>query len=131
MKSVRYTKFTGDDFGISAEDLMRALADFFLASGFDNPYMQFSEFNENTLEDLKRAIEEALQRGDLGDENRAQQMREAMDAMSEEQLDQMLSRMVQKLAEEGYINTDPQSGGTGQGDRKVDVKITDKSVDFL
>jgi Ca-activated chloride channel homolog len=131
MKSVRYSKFTGEDFGISAEDLMRALADFFLSSGFDNPYMQFSEFNENTLEDLKRAIEEALQRGDFVDEERAQQMRDAMDAMSEEQLDQMLERMVQKLAEEGYINTDPQSGGVGQGDRKVDVKITDKSVDFL
>jgi Ca-activated chloride channel homolog len=131
MKSVRYTKFTGEDFGLSAEDLMRALADFFLSSGFDNPYMQFGEFNENTLEDLKRAIEEALQRGDFVDEERAQQMREAMDAMSEEQLDQMLERMVQKLAEEGYINTDPQSGGVGEGERKVDVKITDKSVDFL
>jgi Ca-activated chloride channel family protein len=132
MKSVRYTKFTGEDFGLSAEDLMRALADFFLASGFDNPYMQFGEFNENTLEDLKRAIEEALQRGDFVDEERAQQMREAMDAMSEEELDQMLERMVQKLSEEGYINTDPQSGGIGEGgERKVDVKITDKSVDFL
>ena len=131
MKSVRYTKYTGDDFGISAEDLMRALSDFFLKSGFDNPYMQFSEFNENTLEDLKRAIEEALQSDDFGDPERAQQMREALDNMSEEQLDQMLSRMVQKLADEGYINADPQSGGVGDGDRKVEVKITDKSVDFL
>ena len=131
MKSVRYTKFTGEDFGLSAEDLMRALADYFLASGFDNPYMQFSEFNENTLEDLKRAIEEALMRGDFVDQERAEQMREAMENMSEEQLDQMLERMVQKLAEEGYINTDPQSGSVGQGERKVDVKITDKSVDFL
>ncbi len=131
MKSVRYTKYTGEDFGLSAEDLMRALSDFFLASGFDNPYMQFSEFNENTLEDLKRAIEEALQRGDFGDEERAQQMREALDNMDAEQLDQLLNRMVQKLADEGYINTDPQSGGMGQGEGKVDVKITDKSVDFL
>ena len=54
MKSVRYTRFTGDDFGLSAEDLLRALADFFLESGFDNPYMQFSEFNEHTLDDLDR-----------------------------------------------------------------------------
>ncbi len=131
MKSVRYTKYTGDDFGISAEDLMRALSDYFLKSGFDNPYMQFSEFNENTLEDLKRAIEEALQSDDFGDPERAQQMREALDNMSEEQLDQMLNRMVQKLADEGYINADPQSGGVGEGDGKVEVKITDKSVDFL
>jgi Ca-activated chloride channel family protein len=131
MKSVRYTKYTGDDFGLSAEDLMRALADFFLASGFDNPYMQFNELNENTLEDLKRAIEEALLQGDFMDQDRAEQMREALDNMSEEEMDQMLNRMVQKLADEGYINTDPQSGGVGEGDRKIDVKITDKSVDFL
>ncbi len=131
MKSVRYTKYTDDDLGLSAEDLMRALADFFLASGFDNPYMQFDELDENTLDDLKRAIEEALQAGDFVDQERADQIREALDNMSEEEMDQMLNRMVQKLVDEGYINTDPQSGGVGEGDRKIDVKLTDKSVDFL
>ena len=39
----------------------KALSDFFLESGFDNPYMQFSELNQHTLEDLKRAIEQALE----------------------------------------------------------------------
>ena len=34
MKSVRYSRYTGDDFGLSAEDLMKALSDFFLQSGF-------------------------------------------------------------------------------------------------
>jgi len=130
MKSVRYTRYTGDDLGLSAEDLLRALSDFFLQSGFDNPYMQFSEFNEHTLDALKRAIEEALQRGDFLDQERAEQIRQQMESMSEEQLDQLLNRLVQKLAEEGYINTEPQ-GGPGQGEGKVDVKITDKSVDFL
>src|SRR6185295_15211452 len=131
MKSVRYTRYTGDDFGLSAEDLLRALSDFFLQSGFDNPYMQFSEFNEHTLEALKRAIEEALQRGDFLDQERAEQIREQMERMSEEQLDQLLNRLVQKLADEGYINTEQQQGGVGQNEGKVDVKITDKSVDFL
>jgi len=132
MKSVRYTKYTGEDLGLSAEDLMRALADYFLASGFDNPYMQFGEFNENTLEDLKNAIEEALQRGDFVDQDRADQIREALDGMTAEEMDQMLERMVQKLSEEGYINTNPQAGSAGEGgERKIDVKITDKSVDFL
>ena len=132
MKSVRYTKFTGEDFGLSAEDLMRALADYFLNSGFDDPYMQFNEFNENSLEDLKRAIEEALLRGDFVDPEKAQQIQEALENMSAEQIEQMLDRMVQKLADEGYINTDPQSGGVGSGgERQVEVKITDKSIDFL
>jgi Ca-activated chloride channel family protein len=132
MKSVRYTKYTGEDFGLSAEDLMRALADYFLNSGFDNPYMQFNEFNENSLEELKRAIEEALLRGDFVDPEKAQQIQEALENMTGEQIEQMLDRMVQKLADEGYINTDPQSGGAGQGgESKVEVKITDKSIDFL
>ncbi|HXP84643.1 MAG TPA: hypothetical protein VN841_07990 [Bryobacteraceae bacterium] len=131
MKSVLYGRYTGDDFGLSAEDLLRALADFFLQSGFDNPYMQFSEFNQNTLEDLKRAIEEALARGDFLDQERAEQIRQSLENMSQEELDQMLSRLVQKLVDEGYITTEPQSGGQGRDQGRVDVKITDKSVDFL
>ena len=131
MKSVLYSRYTGDDFGLSAEDLMKALSDFFLQSGFDNPYMQFSEFNSNTLEDLKRAIEQALERGELFDPERADQIRQQLESMSEEQLDQLLSRLVQKLVDEGYINTEQQGGGRGKGEARVEVKVTDKSVDFL
>jgi Ca-activated chloride channel family protein len=131
MKSVNYSRYTGDDFGLTAEDLMRALSDFFLQSGFDNPYMQFSEFNSNTLEDLKRAIEQALERGELFDPERAEQIRQQIEAMSEEQLDQLLSKLVQKLVDEGYINAEPQGGSRGKGEARVDIKVTDKSVDFL
>src|ERR1022692_282515 len=131
MKSITYSRYTGDDLGITAEDLMRALADFFLQSGFDDPYMQFSEFNSNTLEDLKRAIEAALERGDLFDPERAEQIRQQLEAMSDKELDQLLSKLVQKLVDEGYINTEPQGGGRGKGEARVEVKITDKSTDFL
>jgi Ca-activated chloride channel family protein len=131
VKSIRYSRFTGDDFGISAEDLMKALADFFLESGFQNPYMQFSEWNQHSLEDLKRAIEQALERGEMFDRERAEQIRQQLESMTEEQLDQLLSRMVQKLVDEGYINTEQQSGGAGKAESKVEVKVTDKSVDFL
>ena len=131
MRSVRYTRFTGEDFGLSAEDLMRALSDFFLESGFHNPYMQFSEFNEHTLENLKRAIEEALARGDMFDQDRAEQIRRKLESMSEEELDQLLSQMVQKLVDEGYISTNPQAQGQNGRESRVEVKVTDKSVDFL
>jgi Ca-activated chloride channel family protein len=131
MRSVRYSRYTGEDFGLTAEDLMRALSDFFLQSGFDNPYMQFSEWNQHTLEDLKRAIEQALERGEFFDQERAQQIREKLESMSQEELDQLLSRLVQKMVDEGYINTEPQGGGRGKGDGRVEVKITDKSIDFL
>jgi Ca-activated chloride channel family protein len=132
MKSVRYSRYTGDDFGITAEDLLRALSDFFLQSGFDNPYMQFSEWNHNTLEELKRAIEQALENGEFFDQERAEQIRQKLESMSQEELDQLLNRLVQKLVDEGYIDTEqPQSGGRGKGDARVEVKVTDKSIDFL
>jgi len=131
VKFVRYSKYTGDDFGLSAEDLLKALSDFLLQSGFDNPYMRFSEWNQHTLEDLKRALEQALQKGEMFDAERAEQVRKQLENMSQEQLDQLLNRMVQKLVDEGYLTTDPQAGGEGDADSKVDVQVTDKSVDFL
>ena len=60
VKWINYSRYTGDDFGISAEDLMRALSDFFLQSGFESQYMHFNEFDPNALERLKEAIEQAL-----------------------------------------------------------------------
>ncbi|MBV8842531.1 MAG: hypothetical protein JO307_06950 [Bryobacterales bacterium] len=132
MRSVRYSRYTGEDFGLTAEDLMQALSDFFLQSGFDNPYMQFSEWNQHTLEDLKRAIEQALERGEFFDPQRAEQIRQKLESMSQEELDQLLSRLVQKMVDEGYITTEqPQGGGRGKGDARVEVKVTDKSIDFL
>jgi Ca-activated chloride channel family protein len=132
MKSVRYSRYTGDDFGLSAEDLLKALSDFFLESGFDNSYMQFSEWNQHSLEDLKRAIERALERGEMFDPERAEQIRQQLEQMSAEQLDQLLNKMVQKLVDEGYINTDQQGGGAGgKNESKIEVKVTDKSIDFL
>jgi Ca-activated chloride channel family protein len=41
-----------------------------------------------------------------------------------------LNRLVQKLADEGYIDTG-QRGGAGGNEGKLEVKITDKSIDFL
>ncbi len=131
MKSIRYSRYTGEDLGLTAEDLLKALSDFFLQSGFDNPYMQFSEFNSHTLEDLKRALEQALQQGEMFDPERAEQIRRQLENMSEQELEQLLSRLVQKLVDDGYITTEAQNGGKGKGDAKVEIKVTDKSVDFL
>ena len=74
MKWINYTNYNGDDLGISAEDLLKALSDFFLQSGFDIQYMQFSEMNQQSLEDLKEAIERALRDGNMFDQSQAEQM---------------------------------------------------------
>ncbi|HTA45783.1 MAG TPA: hypothetical protein VK789_25225 [Bryobacteraceae bacterium] len=137
MKWVKFSKYTGDDFGIDANDLMQALADFFLQSGFNNPYMQFSEWNQQTLEDLKRAIQEALESGQLFPDEQMQQMLEKLSAMSQEQIDQLIENLIQKLEAEGHITTDQDAEstpgqGAGQGkDSQARFEVTDKSLDFL
>ncbi len=116
---------------------MKALSDFFLESGFQSQYMSFSELNQHTLEDLKNALQRALEQGEMFDPEQAERIQQALENMSPEQMDDLMNRLVQKLVDEGYINTDQQQanesgqGGTGNSDRKVDVKITDKSIDFL
>ena len=135
MKWIRYSRFTGEDLGLSAEDLLKALSDYFLSSGFDNPYMRFGEMNSNSLEALKRAIENALLNGEMFDPEQAEQVRQQLENMTPEELDQLLSRLAQKLIDEGYLTAqqpEQGEGGPGTGDRgEVKVEITDKSIDFL
>jgi Ca-activated chloride channel family protein len=136
MKWVKFSKYTGDDFGIDAQDLMQALSEFFLESGFNNPYMQFSEWNQNNLEDLKRAIQQALESGDLFPPDRTREILEKFAAMSPEQVDQLVENLLQKLADEGHISIDrPEEGqqgpGVGQGREQARFEVTDKSLDFL
>jgi Ca-activated chloride channel family protein len=133
VKWINYSRYTGDDFGISAEDLIKALSEFFLQSGYDTQYMQFNEFNQQSLEDLKNAIERALQEGRLFDSDQAQKMAERLEQMSAEEFNQLLDRLVQKLADEGYV-TVANEDGKGQGGRTprdMKVEITDKSIDFF
>jgi Ca-activated chloride channel homolog len=138
MKSIKYSRYTGEDFGIDSEDLLKALSDFLLESGFNAQYSRFSEWNQHTLEDLKKAIEQALENGQLFDQERLQQMMEQLQSMSPEQMEKLLDRLVQKMVDDGYLSTEeqpsePQQAGQGangpQG--KVKFEITDKSLDFL
>ena len=131
MKWITYTKYTPEDFDINSEDLMKALADYLLGSGFDNPYMQFSEMNSQTLEELKEAIRRALESGDLFDPERAEQMQQMLEAMTPEQLDNMVQRLMQKLVDQGYISPQNENGETGGQGENTRFEVTDKSVDFL
>ena len=109
MRWVRYGKFTGEDFGISAEDLMRALSEFFLQSGYER------QFQELTMEDLKEAIQRALERENMLPRE-----------LGAEEMERLIEMLAQKLMEEGYV-----SGSAGQDGREVRIETTDKSLDFL
>src|SRR3954462_4338849 len=129
MKWINYSRYTGEDLGISAEDLMKALSDFFLQSGFESQYMNFGEMDSQALERLKEAIEQALRNGELWDKQMAQQLSEKLDGMSSEEFQQLMNALIQKLADGGYINAD-QPGVPGQNGepKSVRFEITDKSV---
>ena len=137
MKSVRYSRYTGEDLDIGAEDLLRALADFLLQSGFNTQYSQFHEWNQNTLEELKEALRQALEEGRLFDDSRLEQMMERLASMTPEQVEQLLDNLVQKMVDEGQIAMEEQpepstGGGPGQGkESQVKFELTDKSLDFL
>jgi len=129
-KWINYSKYTGEDLGIDAEDLLRALSDFFLDSGFNNPYAQFSEWNQHSLEDLKNAILRALRSGELFDPDRAAQIQNSLENMTDEQLSQLLDRLTRKLIDAGYVSEQKQGGGGGDSSN-TRIDITDKSIDFL
>jgi Ca-activated chloride channel family protein len=138
MKWINYSRYTGEDLGISAEDLLQALSDFLLESGFSTQYMPFSEWNQHTLEDLKKAIQQALESGKLFDNDALNEMMERLQRMSPEQMDKLLENLVQKMVDEGQITFPEPSGqqpsgpGVGDGpDSKVKFEVTDKSLDFL
>src|SRR5215469_18192355 len=103
MKWVRYSRYSGEDLGVSAEDLLQALSDFLLESGFNSQYMPFSEWNQHTLEDLKQAIQQALEQGSLFDDHSMQEMMERLQNMTPEQMDKLLENLVQKMVDEGQI----------------------------
>jgi Ca-activated chloride channel family protein len=131
-KWINYTRYTGEDLGIDAEDLLKALSDFFLQSGFQNPYQRFSEWNQHTLEDLKNAILEALLNGQMFDDpERARQIQQALESMSQEQLDQLLERLTQKLTDAGYVSQQQAKGSGGSDPSQTRIDVTDKSIDFL
>ena len=135
---IKYSRYTGEDFGISAEDLLQALSDFLLQSGFNTQYMPFSEWNEHSLEDLQKAIQQALEQGQLFDNDNMREMLERLQNLSPEQMQKLLDNLVQKMIDEGQITVgqpgDEQQGAPGAGngpDSKVRFEVTDKSLDFL
>ncbi|MGO9936730.1 MAG: vWA domain-containing protein [Terracidiphilus sp.] len=137
MKGVRYTKYNGDLASeMDLEGLLQALSDFFLDSGFDDPYSNFGEM-DNSLEALREALRRILESGEFFDEDTQRQINE-MSASGT--LDELIDKLIERLERESYITSsdspDPTQvaeGGGQIGDVEGEVRfeVTDKSLDFL
>ena len=63
MKRIRYSKYVPDPAGeMSMEDLLSALSDYLLQSGFQSDMWYEMPEGEQTLDDLRRAIERSEER---------------------------------------------------------------------
>jgi Ca-activated chloride channel family protein len=138
MKRIRYSKYVPDPAGeMSLEDLLGALTDYLLQSGFDNYMYDPSSEGEQTLDDLRQAIEEAVRRGDL----LSDEMREQLQQMQADgTLDDLIEKLIERMQQEDYISIDPPhdpsrqpgaGGQVGHPQQQARFEITDKSLDFL
>jgi len=151
MKFTKFTKYTGEPAdSVDLEELVKRLGDFFLRSGFESQYYGISEFDpERSMEALREAILRALQEGDLlSDDKLGEELRKLLnhsDASNNQEIQNLLDKLIERLANEGFINPQQQPqitppnqmsarGAVGDPlERKTEARfeITDKTIDFL
>ena len=134
MRRVRYTKYNGDLAAeLDMDDLMDALSDYLLDSGFQNPFSSFQDLDQ-TMEDLKEALRRAMESGELFDEDTQKKLEELQ---SEGRFEQFLDSVLERMERENYIRQEAQPDGqtgqgqNGEGETEARFEVTDKSLDFL
>jgi Ca-activated chloride channel homolog len=137
MKRVRYTKFNG---GLASEmdieDLLKALSDYLLDSGYRDPFRRFQDM-EHTLDDLREALRRLLESGEMFDDRIREQLEQAM---QQGKMHELIDKLIQRMEQENYISwsqdMDPSKisemmGNAGNVQGEVKFEVTDKSLDFL
>jgi Ca-activated chloride channel family protein len=138
MKRIRYSKYVPDPAGeMSMEDLLSALSDYFLQSGFNDNFWYELPEGEQTLDDLRRALEQALLNGEMFEE----EMRDRLQQMQMEgELEELIEKLIERMQQEDYISIDQPhdpsksssvGGQVGEAQQQAKFEITDKSLDFL
>ena len=137
MKRVRYSKYVPDPAGeMSMEDLLSALSDYLLQSGFQNYMFYEMPEGDQNLDALRRAIEQALMDSDLFDEELRERLRQMQ---MEGKLDELIEKLIERMEQEDFISIEdppdpsqPSSAGGQMGEgQQAKFEITDKSLDFL
>jgi Ca-activated chloride channel homolog len=137
MKRIRYSKYVPDPASeMSLEDLLNALSDYLLQSGYHDSLWYEMPEGDQTLDQLKQAIEQALLSGELLDD----ELREQIERMQMEgKLDELIEKLMERMQQEDYISVDQPpdpsrqssvGGQTGEG-QQTRFEITDKGLDFL
>ncbi|MBO0725296.1 MAG: VWA domain-containing protein [Blastocatellia bacterium] len=119
MRFTRYSKWTGQSWDdISLEELMEALTDHLLRSGFEDQFRlhyrrwshdggpdDLDDFDhDDALESLRRAIRDALRDSGLLDEEQYNQLFDEEGNARDHRLEELIDRLIQRLLQEGYLN---------------------------
>ena len=148
MKFTRYSKFKGLDVSsINLGDLMDALSDSVLNSGYDDDYYWTRQRRDpdTSLDALRRALLQAMIEQGMIDEQQVLEMLADNDGKFKGSLlEEMLNQLIERLVEEGYLKLreeqaqqarDRMRGGPGElGEplpRNVHFEVTEKGLDFL
>ncbi len=148
MKFIRYSKFNGFDVsGVNLGDLMDALQDSLLQSGYDDDYYWTRQRRpqDTSLDALRQALLQALvETGELSQRQIEQMLEENGGQFKGSQLEELLNQLIERLVEEGYLNLreEPREQrrrqrGAGRGrveeplPRNVKFEVTGKGLDFL
>jgi Ca-activated chloride channel family protein len=138
MKRIRYSKYVPDPAAdMSMEDLLSALSNYFLQSGFNDNFWYELPEGEQTLDELRRALEQALLDGEMFDE----EMRDRLQQMQMDgELEALIEKLIERMQQEDYISIDQPhdtskqstvGGQVGDAQQQAKFEITDKSLDFL
>ncbi|HEX8633223.1 MAG TPA: VWA domain-containing protein [Pyrinomonadaceae bacterium] len=152
MKFIRYSKFKGFDVsGVNLGDLMEALQDSLLQSGFDDDYYWTRQRRpqDTSLDALREALLRALlETGEVDERQVAEMLAENEGRFKGSQLEELLNQLIERLVEEGLLNLHEEptreqrarNGQTGTGridapapppQRNVKFELTEKGLDFL
>ncbi|HEX6322621.1 MAG TPA: VWA domain-containing protein [Vicinamibacterales bacterium] len=139
----KYRKYEPDEFeGIDLQDLVSALSDLLLSSGFQNPWDPDDD-SAQTMQALHDAILDALLNGGMLDPEAMQRLfgdpGQGDQSEAQARLEKLVQKLMEGLQQQGYITQAPQPGqlaqpGPGQGGSEpgdIRFEITDKSIDFL
>lgn len=136
MKRVRYTKFEGESISRSSmENLLNALSDYMLDSGFRDPLSQFQGL-DHSMADLAEAIERVLNAEELGEDELQDQFERLRD---EDRTDELVDQIIEQMQDSGMIAASPEDGlaeTTGSatedgGASSAEFEVTDQAIEYL
>jgi len=139
MAVTKYSKWIPSPLdGLSLEELLDQMSEFFLQSGFRYGFRDVSEPNQ--MDALRQAIIEKLVEMGRIPEDLLQQWLEDRSEGDAKRLDELIDQLIRQMVEEGWIRNQEQApssldqnaeGVEDANSGSARFELTDKSIDFL